>query len=181
MDSGKTRALTGFTLILMYIFGFLVFWFFNFQRVVVKGNSMLPTFQNGQVVWATKAYWLVGGVRDGDVVVVREPEQQDYIIKRVYKVAGETVDDELAPFDFRIVGNTGPFQVPEGHYYVLGDNLEVSQDSRTFGPIESKNVIGKFVPFNWAAIVIGVLPVLVLLVFSISSLVGRRSVVRSTA
>src|SRR5688572_7591256 len=104
MNKRKKRALTGFTLILVYVFGFLVFWFFNFQRVVVKGDSMLPTFKSGDILWACKAYWIVSGIhgqsqeREGDIVVIRDEEEGDYLIKRVYRTEGEIVDPRYLPF-----------------------------------------------------------------------------------
>src|SRR5688500_6267298 len=116
MNTKKTRALTGFTLILMYVFGFLVVWFFNFQRVVVRGESMKSTFNNGQVLWASKAYWLVGPVERKDIVVIREEEENDYIIKRVQWMPGEVVPYYYAPFNFSIMGTSEEYRVPQDHY-----------------------------------------------------------------
>jgi signal peptidase I len=163
MNTRKTRALTGFTLILMYVFGFLVFWFFNFQRVVVRGDSMQPTFRSGEVLWASKAYWLIGAIGKKDIVVVREEEENDYIIKRVQWVGGEVVPYMYAPMDFTLMGTADDYRVPKDHYYVLGDNLRVSQDSRIFGAVPSKQIIGKWVQFKWYAVIFATVPVLILL------------------
>lgn len=163
MKITSKRALTSFSLILMYILGFLVFWFFNFQRVVVRGDSMMPTFTSGEVLWASKAYWLIGGIQRGDVIVIRDPVGSGYIIKRVHRLGGEIVDPLYAPLDFAFIKGEDEYKVPAGFYYVLGDNLEVSQDSRVFGPLPGTAVIGKYVRFTWASMAIATVPVLVLL------------------
>ena len=120
-----------------------VFFYFNFTTVVVSGHSMDPTFHTGQRLLACKAYWLVGGIKDNDIVVIRSGKAGEYIIKRVYKSAGETVDWPNVPSDYRL--ETGEFHVPEGDIYVLGDNRPISEDSRTFGPVPIDRVIGKIV------------------------------------
>ena len=104
---------------------------------------MLPTLTNGQRVLTSRAYWLVGPIRDKDVVVIKDDGPTGYIIKRVYKMAGEIVDWYNVPdnVDFR----DGEYKVPLGHVYVLGDNREVSEDSRRFGPVKVDDIIGKVV------------------------------------
>src|SRR5687768_2921378 len=151
MTDRKTRALTGFTLILMYVFGFLVFWFFNFQRVVVRGESMAPTLRNGEVVWASKTYWLIGSIKPKDIVVIREEEENDHIIKRVNWLGGQPVPSDLWPINWTLMGNLDEYVVPPNHYFVLGDNREVSQDSRMFGAVPANQIIGKVVKFEWYA------------------------------
>jgi signal peptidase I len=120
-----------------------VFFYFNFTTVIVSGHSMDPTFHTGQRLLACKAYWLIGGIRDNDIVVIKTDKPGEYIIKRVYKLGGEVVDWPNVPGDYRLI--TGEFHVPEGDVYVLGDNRPVSQDSRTFGPVPVDRVIGKII------------------------------------
>lgn len=104
---------------------------------------MLPTLKNNQRVLTSRAYWLVGRIKDKDIVVIRDDGPTGYIIKRVYRMAGEVVDWYNVPdyFDFR----KGEFKVPAGYAYVLGDNREVSEDSRKFGPVKMSDIIGKVV------------------------------------
>ena len=142
----KTKAVTGFTLTMVMALGFAVFFYLNFKTVVVSGESMLPTFKSGQRVLVSKAYWLIGGIRPKDIVVIADenPENTDgYLIKRVYKMGGEKVDYANVPPEHKLAD--GDYVVPEGHLYVLGDNREHSEDSRRYGPIPINSVIGKVV------------------------------------
>lgn len=146
MQKTKKRAITGFGIALLLVLGFVIFFFFNCKSVVVSGVSMLPNFKSGQRVLVCKAYWLIGAIKPNDVVVIREdsPLNTDgYIIKRVYKMPGETVDYAHCPKNYSIAN--GEFKVPSGSIYVLGDNAEQSEDSRFFGPVELTRVIGKVV------------------------------------
>ena len=125
------------------LFAFAVFSYFNFRSVVVSGQSMLPTFNSGDHVLVCSAYWLVGPVKPKDVVVVKSPEDGGFIIKRVYKLAGQVVDWYNIPKTWSL--KSGQYIVPQGCIYVLGDNREVSEDSRAFGPVEDNDIIGKVV------------------------------------
>lgn len=139
----KPGARNWFLLFLLFVFLFLVFFFLNFQRVVVKGESMYPTFHHGQRILVCKAMWLVGPIRKDDVVVIKRPETGEYLVKRVRFLEGEEVDRTLQPDNWNFI--MGPYRVPRGHVYVLGDNLNNSEDSRSFGPIPLSDVLGKVV------------------------------------
>lgn len=139
----RFKAITELGVSLIMILAITLFFYFNFTTVVVSGHSMDPTFKSGQRLLASKAYWLVGGIKDKDVVVIRGSAPSEYIIKRVYKSAGETVDWVNVPNDWRLT--QGAYVVPNDHIYVLGDNREVSEDSRRFGAVPLDKVIGKIV------------------------------------
>jgi signal peptidase I len=143
MKQNRKRAITGFGVLLLCLLGFAIYFHLTFTTVVVSGESMLPTLKSGQRVLTSKAYWLVGPIKEKDVVVIRDDGPTGYIIKRVYKMAGQVVDWALVPdsFDFR----SGEYHVPEGTVYVLGDNRQVSEDSRRFGPVPVESIIGKVV------------------------------------
>ncbi|MBN9504167.1 MAG: signal peptidase I [Armatimonadetes bacterium 55-13] len=143
MRKSRKRAITGFGGTLLVLLAFAIYFHLTFTTVVVSGESMLPTLTNGQRVLTSRAYWLVGPIRDKDVVVIKDDGPTGYIIKRVYKMAGEIVDWYNVPdnVDFR----DGEYKVPLGHVYVLGDNREVSEDSRRFGPVKVDDIIGKVV------------------------------------
>jgi signal peptidase I len=128
------------------VLAFAVFFLLNFTTVVVSGPSMLPTFKSGRRLLASKAYWLVGPLKKDDVVVIREADPNagtGYFIKRIYRLAGETVDMVNVPRNYKLA--SGPYVVPSGTVYVLGDNREVSSDSRELGPIELSRIIGKVI------------------------------------
>ena len=147
MPVTKKRRIRTFTAVLLGLLGLAVFLFFNSKTVVVKGESMLPTFKSGRKLFVTDAYWAVGQLKPNDIVVVKEFTQNakaDYFIKRVYRTEGMEVEDKsLWPRTFPI--RNDKFVVPEGEIFVLGDNRSVSQDSRVFGPIETKLILGKVV------------------------------------
>jgi signal peptidase I len=145
MEKGKKRAFTGFGLVLLMVLAFAILMYRTLHTVIVSGVSMYPTFKDKQRVLVSNAYWLVGSIKDKDVVVLKDKEARDggYIIKRVYKMGGEQVDEVNAPHSWKL--SNGPYVVPEGSVYVLGDNRGMSEDSRFFGPIKQEDILGKVV------------------------------------
>lgn len=104
---------------------------------------MVPTLRNGDRVVASSAYWLVGPIRQGDIVVIRGALRGEYMIKRVHRLAGQVVDWQNVPDSWLLT--RGEYRVPSGCIYVLGDNSEISEDSRKYGPIPMDRVLGKVV------------------------------------
>jgi len=128
-----------------------------FRNFVVVGSSMEPSLHDGQLVLVNKAsYWFNKSPRGGDIVVLRNPKPPpETVIKRVIGVPGDTVRIENGQtyINGQPVGEPyikqqptyhyGPRTIPEGCYFVLGDNRNSSQDSRIWGPVAEKNIIGK--------------------------------------
>jgi signal peptidase I len=139
----KTVIWTSFGGFLIFLLAFSIFFYKNFRTIEVQGDSMEPTLTEGERLLVSSAYWLVGEIKDNDIVVIRNRDEGDTIIKRVYKREGETVDLANVPDSWDIT--QGKYVVPPGTIYVLGDNREVSQDSRHHGPFELKDVLGKVV------------------------------------
>lgn len=139
----RTLIYTGFGSFLLFLFAFSLFFYFNFKTIEVQGDSMMPSLKPGQRLLVSKAYWFVGDLKYGDIVVINNKSENEVIIKRVYKLAGEKVDLKNVPFNWDIT--QGDYIVPEGTVYVLGDNWSVSQDSRHYGPFDLADVIGKVV------------------------------------
>ena len=137
---------TGFGVFLLFVLAFSVFFFLQFQTIQVQGPSMEPTLKQGARVLTSRAYWLVGEIQKGDIIVLKSPKDGTIVIKRVYALQGEMVDFLNAPEDWPMV--QGEIQVPTDHYYVLGDNKPVSEDSREFGPVPKSRVLGKVVVWN---------------------------------
>ena len=125
---------------LVAILAGLSFFFYNFQFVIVSGNSMLPTLYTEQRILVCKALWAIGPPRKGDIVVV--DTEDGFIVKRVAYLAGDEVPPEKRPFDWPLEPN---LVVPEGMVYVLGDNHRESEDSRVFGPVKADRIVGKAV------------------------------------
>lgn len=126
---------------MLVVLGLSLVFYFNFKTVQVSGVSMLPTLRNGRRVLVSKAYWLVGPLEYKDIVVLRDSGPTGYIIKRVAYMAGDKVDWKDTPDGHRL--SSGPFVVPEGQVFVLGDNRPESEDSRRFGPVPVTDVLGK--------------------------------------
>jgi signal peptidase I len=137
----KIRAFSGFGLSMLGVLAFALYFYANFTTVVVSGESMQPTFFTGNRLLVSKAYWLVGPLKDKDIVVIQTGDS--YIIKRVYRMGGEKVDLFNVPTNWSL--KQGEYTVPEGMIYVLGDNRAMSEDSRVFGPVELSKVVGKVV------------------------------------
>jgi signal peptidase I len=112
----------------LFVFLIIAFLYHSFFTLsVVRGKSMEPTFHDGQVILVGKGGLLFGPLKHGDVVVFTRNGQ--LLVKRVVALPYETAPDGT--------------RVPANHIYVVGDNLEVSEDSRAFGPIPLSSVIGK--------------------------------------
>lgn len=157
--------------------------YFLFTPIVVDGDSMMPTLENGDRMIVNKFSYKIGEPDRFDIVVFHAPEQKDYI-KRVIGVPGDFVeykDDQLyingEPIDEPYLdaykaeiseGNlTGDFSlkdidpsldvIPEGYVFVMGDNRRFSKDSRHIGIVEQKEIIGNtniiFWPLNEIEIV----------------------------
>jgi len=148
---GRTRKkkliFTGFGVFLLFLLAFAILFQRQFHTVVVRGDSMEPTLKPGQRLLFTNAYWLVGELRRQDIIVATDPEDPaQTVIKRIAGLAGDTIDPLNVPRSVSL--QAGEYKVPDGHVYVLGDNYEVSEDSRVYGPIPVKDVLGKIVVLN---------------------------------
>ena len=139
---------------------------FIFTPVVVNGPSMMNTLHNGDVMILDKIGMKLGGIKRFDIVVIQTGKTK--IIKRVIGMPGETIsyhDNKLYINGKEVSDNhsneiTYDFEevkIPDGEYYVLGDNREVSCDSRLFGCIPVEKIEGKAVFRFWPLKKIGTL------------------------
>lgn len=139
---------------------------FVVRQISVEGFSMMPNYHDGERVLITAN---PGKLVQGDVVVIVHAIEEGPVIKRVIATEGQKVDIDSdkgcvliddVPLDDRRFGIENgitrtyfhlngvtieelPIVVPEGHVFVLGDNRQDSKDSRFFGPVDKRNVLGK--------------------------------------
>ncbi|MDP9238926.1 MAG: S26 family signal peptidase [Chloroflexota bacterium] len=94
-------------------------------RYVVDGPSMEPAYCAGDRVLVNRLAYVRRAPAAGDVVVLRDPERRGrHLLKRI-----------ATPPEGAIVG--------KDRYFVLGDNAGVSRDSRAFGPVRRRDVVGR--------------------------------------
>ena len=136
----------------------------------VSGASMYPTLHNGDRMILSK----IGEINRFDIVVLKAPDENVEYIKRVIGMPGDTLELKQGvlyingkkieqPFintealqkqtvfidDFTLQSLIGETKIPEGKYFVMGDNRGVSRDSRMIGLIDRKAIEGKAVFTIW--------------------------------
>lgn len=131
---------------------------FIFEPVRVDGSSMLNTLTDGEYMIATKFDYLLGDPERFDIVICDYPNTSDgmYRVKRVIGLPDETIELRAGELyvdgvhieqDFDMTPNEtyfGPYTVPPGHYFVMGDNRNNSKDSRSamVGPLARNEIKG---------------------------------------
>ena len=132
------------------------------MKVAVIGVSMEPGLYNGQEILVNKLVYRLSSPKRGDVVVFlpNGNENSSYYVKRVVGLPGETIQiiDGYVYIDGRfyaedesydMIADAGiaetPLKLGEKEYFVLGDNRNNSEDSRSanIGNIEKQYIIGK--------------------------------------
>ncbi|MFI5241103.1 MAG: signal peptidase I [Microgenomates group bacterium] len=143
----------------------------------IKGQSMHPNFPDGEYLLTQRVSYYLGDPEKGDVVVFKPPiSDEDEFIKRVVAMPGERVsvragkvyvNSELLKEDYLVDIYTDDgnflqegqeFTVPEGQYFVMGDNRPHSSDSRSWGPITKKSMTGKAWLIYWPPKLAGFVP-----------------------
>jgi signal peptidase I len=136
---------------------------FCFQVARVDGLSMAPTLQDHDRLIVNKLVYELGEPRPGDIVMLYYPlNPEKMFVKRVIAKEGDTVrivdghvyvndiplHDDYVPEEFRSHDDWGPTVVQQGYYFVMGDHRNNSSDSRHWGPVPKKYIVGK-VKVRW--------------------------------
>jgi len=125
------------------------------KPTVVNGDSMDSTLKDGDYLITMKQAYKATEPEYGDIVVFDSPTEDALYIKRIIATEGQNVevsgghvyvDGELINEDYIHGQDTEgdlALKVPEGEVFVMGDNREVSFDSREFGCIDVDSLEGK--------------------------------------
>ncbi len=147
---------------------FVVVYLFLLQPHQVKGASMKPNFHENEYILTDKISYRFAQPQRGEVIIFKSPTDPDVdFIKRIIALPGERVkisdgkifiynDEHKNGFElkepYEILGPTSggkeapqntEVTVPKDEYFVLGDNRLESFDSRSWGNLPKKNIIGK--------------------------------------
>ena len=144
------------------ICGIFIFMFFG-RTIGVEGDSMLQTLHwNDRIIMSNLFYT----PKNGDIIVFRSPSEVfggTPLVKRVIATEGQTIDIDFDTGEVYVDGKVideeryineptitrlsfqGPYVVPEGHVFVMGDNRNRSSDSRDarVGPVDTRYILGK--------------------------------------
>jgi signal peptidase I len=136
---------------------------FGFQVARVDGLSMAPTLEDHDRLIVNKLVYELGDPRPGDIVMLYYPvNPEKMFVKRVIAKEGDTVrivdgrvyvndvplHDDYVPPEFRSHDDWGPTVIQQGYYFVMGDHRNNSSDSRHWGPVPKKYIVGK-VKVRW--------------------------------
>jgi signal peptidase I len=136
---------------------------FGFQVARVEGMSMAPTLQDQDRLIVNKLAYRIGDPKVGDIVMLYYPlKPEKSFVKRIIAEEGDQVrivdgrvfrndvplDDSFVPQEYRSHDDWGPQVIPEGYYFVMGDHRNNSSDSRHWGFVPKKYIIGK-VQLRW--------------------------------
>lgn len=136
---------------------------FGFQVARVEGQSMAPTLADQDRLIVNKLAYRMGEPRHGDIVMLHYPLNPDKsFVKRVIAEEGDSIrivngqvyvnnvpmTDDFVPPEFKSHDDFGPTVIREGYYFVLGDHRNNSSDSRHWGEVPKKYVIGR-VQLRW--------------------------------
>lgn len=138
------------------LLAFVIIRSFLFTMIRVDGESMIETLQDGDRLFVTVLDVKIGGVENEDVIICKYPgEGSTYFVKRVIAQPGQTVEikdgvtyvDGVAReedyVDHQTIIDYGPYTVPEGKVFVMGDNRANSRDSRKVGALDDDLIVGQ--------------------------------------
>lgn len=163
-NSRRELIKIGFLLVFFLATVFLVRTFI-ISPYIVDMSSMYPTLRNSDLMLVNKLSYLTDGPSRGDVIVFDPPTSSGEYVKRIIGLPGEYVDyfdgkfyingnllvedDDKGKTDYSLAMTLKEdsdrliLKLGDDEYYVVGDNRQSSLDSRSFGPIKRKTIIGR--------------------------------------
>lgn len=142
---------------------------FTVNSITVPSGSMLPALEPGDAVLVARLPYHLHPPRRGDIIVFRYPQDTSRVfVKRVAGLPGDVVEEMVGRFYVNgiavpsgraIPAGEGPMpvatmpprRIPPGRLFVLGDNPGASLDSRFWGTVDERNVIGKAFLIYWSS------------------------------
>lgn len=143
---------------------------FLFQPFLVHGASMEPTFEDGEYLLIDEISYAMRDPARGEVIVFRFPQNESqFFIKRIMGLPGETVEIARGRITIKNRANPAGMELREPYlehddtttdlrvtlgereYFVLGDNRTVSFDSRRWGAVPRRDIIGRVWVRAWPA------------------------------
>ena len=140
------------SLLAVFIAGFIRIFFFD--TYIITNKSMQPTLDEGDEILLIKKNFIFNGIKNFDIIVFRMGENN--LVKRVVGCEGdriEIIDGELylnndlikCEYYFFDEEDNAIYIIGKNQYFVLGDNISVSEDSRIFGLINESDIIGRVI------------------------------------
>lgn len=171
--SGKSTRTAGPTnailwkqfLVLLLVGGLCVAAYFVISRyvvtpVIIQGRSMQPTLKDGECYFLNRYVYLFKSPERGDLVVIKDPGHDDFAVKRIIGKPGDwlnlrdgsvflngrRLDESYLPKTERTFApdlHEKWIQLGNEQYFVMGDNRSNSEDSRYYGRITNKMILGQ--------------------------------------
>jgi len=155
-------ALTLFILIVSILVGG-----WGFAGFTMTSSAMDPTFAQGKMVFVSR---IAKGIGRGTIVLAQVPGEETQVVRRIIGLPGEGIEyrngevfingqkieekylgpgnNVAAQFDVPAPENFGPFQIPDGAYFLMGDNRRFARDSRAFYAVKAESILGVVLSFG---------------------------------
>jgi signal peptidase I len=145
--------------LLLSVFSYFLFSRYVLMSVEITGTSMSPTLFNGERYILFRCPYLWRAPRQGEIVVIKDPEDHGLSIKRIVALPNDVIEirrdgvfvnhaklpepylASFASFE-TCAAPVKPVRLGSDDYYVLGDNRGRSADSRSYGPVSRKDILG---------------------------------------
>jgi len=168
MESEQERPRTGSALrelletLILTVVTYLLVRTFLFETYRVVGQSMEPTLVQDERLIVSKLSYRLHEPQRGDIIVFRDPQDSGRnLIKRIIGLPGEILEIRSGqvfingqPIDEPYLGSTSTrsepqIAIPDGYYFVMGDNRNNSSDSRSWGVLVADRIVGKAAFTYW--------------------------------